>query len=382
VALIVALTVFTIAGGRGRPWGERWLRGVAISGMAMFAGGLLHVPLLVTLALVLIAGLALPPREKTIAPVRPEWIDIAIVIPIVVVIVWSQRFPLADYDGRVFWVLKAKAIAHEDAIDGPFFRGESTFSPKNRYPLLVPLDAAALMRLARDLDDRTVRGFYALLYVALVLVIRRRAGRWEAAIVAWLPQFVINNEGGALTGYSDIALAAFAACALFDIAADAPPDRVGLWLAAMVLTKNEGAVYAAVLLAVFVIRSRRLRAAVPPLLAYAALLVWRMHVPRTDDDVYLTHMRLQHIGPAVTGIARHMIDVRNWGLFWFAVPLCLRKRNWMPAAVLAAMLVMMVAAYINTAWEMQELIDRSADRLLMQLIAPAVLILSASARSR
>src|SRR6185295_10630769 len=96
-----------------------------------------------------------------------------------IVLIASYTLPLTDFDGRVFWVLKAKAIAHEQSIDGPFFRGESTFSPRNRYPLLIPLDAAAVMGLARELDDKQVRGLYALTFLALLLVIRRRVGPWE-----------------------------------------------------------------------------------------------------------------------------------------------------------------------------------------------------------
>jgi hypothetical protein len=400
--LAIALAVFTLAGGRG-PWGERFLRGLAVAGIAMFCGALVHVPLTLTLAIVVLCGAAMTRRPPRIARIREPLPTALMLVPVVFVFIASLRYPLADFDGRVFWLLKAKAIAHEQAVDGPFFRGEVMWSPRNRYPLLMPLDAGIVLHLANTLDDRQVRGLYALMFLALLLVIRRRAGAWQAAIVAWIPRFLVHVEGGALTAYNDIPMAAFAACAMFDIAEAAPPLRIGIWLAALTLTKSEGIVYAAVLLAAAAVVHRRRvwPAAALYAVAASALVVWRMRVPHTDEEDFLARLPLlpHTFGralPAIEGVARHMVTVASWGFFWIAVVLFAiwqvaqallpagraTGRSACPTFVIGAMLCVYVAVYMVTAWPLAELVNSSADRLLMQLAGPAVLLLSAPARSR
>jgi len=82
---------------------------------------------------------------------------IVIVAPFALLTWTTSIVPLADYDGRTTWIAKANAIAHDGSIDGPFFRGERGLNLHNRYPLLVPLDAAATMLLSgRDDGYRAV----------------------------------------------------------------------------------------------------------------------------------------------------------------------------------------------------------------------------------
>jgi hypothetical protein len=403
--LVVALIVFTAAGGFG-VWSERFLRGLAIAGIAMFLGGLVQVPPLVTLAVVVLWGAGVSPawRARRRAAPRPGETPaphngsgilplVVTLIPVVIVFAAALRLPLLDFDGRVFWLLKAKAIAQESAIDGPFFHGETTWNPRNRYPLLMPLDTAAVLKLSHSMDDHEIRGLYALTFLALLLVVRRRVGPWEAAIVAWIPQLLVNVEGGALTAYNDIPLAAFAACALFDVVDEAPPARIGIWLAAMTLTKSEGLLYAAVILAcaAYVYRKKIWPAATQYAVAIAALMLWRSRIPATDEEDFLGRLpllphNLDRIVPAITGVVRHMFTFQQWGFFWIAVVIgaviAIRRREWIPAATIAAMLGVYLAAYLVTEWQLGELIDRSADRLLAQLVGPAVLLIRESWRSR
>src|SRR4029079_18888810 len=138
--------------------------------------------------------------------------------------------PLDDYDGRAFWLLKAKAIAHERQVDGPFFQQRTSASPRNQYPLLMPADAAVLMLAGRELDDRHIRWLYACVAIAFALEVSRRLGPWFGAALLCLPEVF----RAAQTASSDVALGAFAAAAFFAIVEGKNPLQLGLWLSCAV----------------------------------------------------------------------------------------------------------------------------------------------------
>ena len=89
----------------------------------------------------------------------------------------------------------------------------------------------------------------------------------------------------------------------------------------------------------------------------------------------------QHLGrvlPAVWLFVRHLFFVNRWGLFWMAVVAALiiaRRRVALPAAIMAAICATYIAAYSVTTWIQRDLVDSSADRLLMQIVGPATLVL-------
>ena len=103
---------------------------------------------------------------------------ILLCIPLIALTFAAAIAPLNDFDGRAFWVLKAKGIAHERSIDGPFFHG-GTHDPRNQYPILIPLDGAVILSVAHDLDDRQLRWLYVALLAALALLVRERVGQSE-----------------------------------------------------------------------------------------------------------------------------------------------------------------------------------------------------------
>src|SRR6185295_360351 len=111
-----------------------------------------------------------------------------------------------------------------------------------------------------SLDDRQLRWLYLGILAALALLVRERiatlvspaVGAWCAALLVWIPQFAVETEGGALSAYNDIAIAAFAAGAFFELAEEVLTRRggeaarsldreirLGLWLAFLILTKSE-----------------------------------------------------------------------------------------------------------------------------------------------
>jgi hypothetical protein len=234
------------------------------------------------------------------------------------------------------------------------------------------------------------------------------AGAWCAALLVWIPQFAVEPEGGALSAYNDIAIAAFAAGAFFellDAEARKSEIRFGLWLAFLVLTKSEGLPLALVFLAIgaFVFRKRILAPAIITFIATLSLIVWRLRIPAGDEEDVFRLLptipeKLHRIGIAIAAFPRHMLLMPRWGIFWIAVivaAICVHLRKklypqmtqisadaWLAIAMIASILAVYTAVYVTTAWVPSELIAVTADRLLMHVIAPSLFLLALTARSR
>jgi hypothetical protein len=295
-------------------------------------------------------------------------------------------------------------------IDGPFFQG-ATLDPRNQYPILIPIDGAVIFALSHDLDDRQLRWLYVGLLAALALLVRERAsslvspaaGAWCAALLVWIPQFAVATEGGALSAYNDIAIAAFAAGAFFELAGEVLPRRdrdtapapyreirFGLWLAFLILTKSEGLPFALVFLLIgaFVFRKRIVVPAILAAVPTVALLVWRARIPAGDEENFVRMLptipeKLDHLRAALAAFPRHMIAFSSWGAFWIAVIFAAvlairvhRRAATIAIAVIASMLAVYCGVYVATDWVVTDLIAVTANRLLMHLAGPALFILA------
>ncbi len=439
IGLVVTFVIFPLVGwsiGR-RSIGEAFLFGAGLTGTLLFLAGVAHVPLVVALGLIVVWGVGsgvweLMHRSRTPQLTSHPWLPtILMCVPLIALTFVAAITPLSDFDGRAFWALKAKGIAHERAIDGPFFRG-ATLDPRNHYPILIPLDGAVILGVAHDSDDRQLRWLYLGLLAAFALLVRERIGRlvspaagaWCAALLVWVPQFAVEPEGSALSAYSDIALAAFAAGAFFelveevlpprdlatsqprdlatsqprDLATSQPRDRAirfGLWLAFLVLTKSEGLPFALVLLVIgaFVFRKRIVIPAITSVIAAFALYVWRARIPAGDEEDILRMLptvfqKLHHLGDALAAFPAHMSLFPRWGLFWIAVVIAAvlawrvdRRAARLAISVILAMLAVYAGVYIATEWVVSDLIAVTADRLLMHVIAPALFLLALGARA-
>jgi hypothetical protein len=432
IGLLITIVLFPLVGWSvaRRSWGEAFLFGVGLTGAILFLTGVMHAPLVGALVLMGAWGVGCgvweyrrrkhahshPPRPTRHTPIA----TIAMALPVLVLAFVSAVAPLNDFDGRAFWVLKAKGIAHERAIDGPFFHGATR--PRNHYPILIPLDGAVILGLSSDLDDRQLRWLYVGLLAALALLVRERitnlvspwAGAWCAALLVWIPQFVVETEGGALSAYNDIAVAAFAAGAFFELVTEEsrsrglavwqtsaifrPHDpaaiRFGLWLAFLVLTKSEGLPFALVFLIVgaFVFRKRIATPAIVAAIAAVALLIWRARIPAGDEEDFVRMLptipqKLHHLRSALAAFPRHMLVFPSWGLFWIAVVIAAvvaervdRRSALLAIAVITSMLGVYCAVYVSTEWVPSDLIAVTANRLLMHLVAPGLFLLALAAQ--
>jgi hypothetical protein len=407
IALVLTLVLFPLVGAaaalllqlplppsRVARFAFLYLLGVGVNGAVLYVA----VPL-VSLALVAFrwgsfATLREEPRE------RHGLATIVFALPLVVLLLSAAVIPTRDYDGRVTWLPKARAIALEHSITGPFFHGERGLNLHNRYPLLLPLDAATVMRLSGDTRNEAARWIYVLIPICSLIVMRAMLrAPWVAAAVAWLPVFT-SIEGGALAAYSDFALGAFVGVAvlyLIESVTDARAWRVvGVFAAFAVLTKNEGAALAiAIVIAALLVRRSWWQLLAPIVLAEAILAYWRTLVPAAYDEQYEVLMRslphsLGRAPAALLAIVRHAADFSEWGLFWIlvaaAIAICaLRDRSpqfLIPLIVIVVALGAYTTALMVTSWRIEELANVAVNRLLSQLILPAACILANLERRR
>jgi len=374
-----------------------FLAGAGVNGLALSIAGVFHLPLKWTLLLlgfaaIVILSAAKDPRRQPATDPSPSprtlWALSAILL------IGAILTPLTDYDGRAFWLLKAKAIAHEQRIDGPFFQLQSTYSPRNAYPLLVPIDAATVMMFSGDLDDRHTRALFAMFAIALAFEASRRF-RWLGLLVLLLPQ-IVGASGGARSAGCDVPLAAFAACALFELVEAKSPLRFGLWLSFLALTKNEGLPFALILLVagVFVFRKKILVSAAPFAIAFATLFAWRAGIPATDENEFIAQLprlpeRLPLLGDAVREFFPWFVRFEDWGVLWIVVAAAIVwlavRRKWRPLAIglvaLLPMLLFYLVAYVISDWSVADLVRVTAARLISHLLGPALVLIGAMTQS-
>lgn len=416
ISLLLTLSIFPIAGAATAlllrlplppsrlPF--LFLLGLGAHGASLYALGAAGVPIdwpvMIAIPVLSLVVIAFRWRRFELLKLdrRPDHLVATLIfaIPLLVLLCAAAIVPIRDYDGRVTWLPKARAIALEHSLTGPFFHGERGLNLHNRYPLLLPLDAATLMRLSNDTRNETARWIYVLIPIAALLVMRSMLNRWIAAIVSWLP-LLTTIEGGALAAYNDFALMAFAGIAvlyLIDALTDERALRVtGVFAAFAVMTKNEGAVLAMaiVIAAVAVLRWKALRVIIPIVMAQAIVVSWRTQVPAAYDEQYdvLISSLPQTIGrvpDALFAIVRHAGDFSEWGVFWIAVAIAAivglvldrSARLVIPLVVIAVAAGAYVLALTVTSWSIADLAPVAVNRLLAQLIIPASCILAETLR--
>lgn len=340
-------------------------------------------------ALVVISFEKMPKREQQ-KPVA--WAaTILTLVPIAVLLLNTFTTPLTDYDGRVTWMLKAKAIALEHSITGPFFRGQTSRNAHSQYPLLMPIVAAGIFEVTGTDDDRVVRPLYALMAIAFLVVLRaalqRVAGVSAAAVitaaVAWLPQFAADNDGGMTSAYSDVPLIAFVSLALLTIVRGETlrhPWRFGLQLALVACVKNEGIV---LVIALLILCRWGWQPLIPLVAAIGALVSWRSQVPLQYDENYpqlLRHIgaKLSNYPEAARELLPRMFVWRVWGVFWIvaAIAAIRAKRRFVIAG--AFVLFVYITTYAVTNWTIAELAVSSANRLLLHLVPFAAMLMAFS----
>jgi len=428
MALLVTLLLFVVAGaaaasalrltvpgtipGRIGYW---FLAGISATGTTLYFLGTMGVPVtaLTVGALALVAlGVVMARRAhlRHELRVRHHWAaNVMLYVPLTALLATAALLPIRDYDGRVTWLPKARAIAHDAAIDGPFFQGQAGLNLHNEYPLLMPLNAAAVMIAVRCSEPEAARWLYVLVAIAallaardLIAVSQPQSAGWVVAAAAWLPM-LLSIEGGALAAYNDVTVLALVGVSVVSLGTrelgGAGVRAAALFLPALVLCKNEGVVLALSILLSFAIalRFRDIRGwmsvLVPVIAAVALLLVWRGRVPAAYDEQYDVLIRtlpdvVYRLPTALKALVSHGVDVATWGWFWpvslLAALVAVGRRRRYAGGPILVMLFTACAYSITfavTSWNIPELAQVAASRLLLHIVIPACFVAAIAGES-
>lgn len=327
--------------------------------------------------------------------------------------------PLEDWDGRMTWSNQARHVRAAGSVHPPALMEARWSISHPRYPLLMPVAQVAVLEAFGAEPDRQVfRALYAAFFPALLLVLydgaRLWAGRDAASLVVLAacatPQIPFGMDGGAAGAYSDLPLGCFYGAALVLLLRPAArlADGVaaGIFLAAAVLTKNEGALLAPAVVAVtalFLWISRKPRRAwmrlAPATLAAALALgflsAWRAGIPNRQDEEYSQFLNLRSFWPGIftrlpsliSAAVERMLVWELWKGFWVVAPLVLavglaglRRRVSLPLALAAAAPLVVAWAAYSVHWDPVPLVQVTWDRMLIQASVPTFLLLSLALR--
>lgn len=334
--------------------------------------------------------------------------------------------PVLQFDDRVTWGAHARYLRAEHTVDARTLREGKWFVTLPRYPILLPLAQVAIQEsLGTDEDERTPRPLYAVFFPALLLIlfdsVARQSGARTAALIvlgaALWPILIVNHKVGALSMLSDLPLGVFLGGGLALLLAEeltcATGVAAGALLGAAVLSKNEGLVLAASVIAarglVAVLRWRRDRpspavlrgeiaglAVVGLAVASAAVLFasWRSGIVDRMMGNFEEVSRSGHLlaavvrggverwpGLIVPGLAR-LADPLQWGYFWWAAALVLvagarglASRRALPlVVVLAGSWGGYAAALAITEWDPRLQMTLTLDRFVIQTSVPMLLL--------
>ncbi|MGZ4398228.1 MAG: hypothetical protein ACXVZ1_07390 [Gaiellaceae bacterium] len=322
IAGLVALNLLLLAAGSGVLWAtcgwDSWLELARLAGVAYLAGvatvGVLLVleltagisfgltAILVTALAVLAVGIVLgrafgrrrPPRRGGTAtalsgPALVHGVGIALAVLYLEAQFRAARLAgLYEWDAMAFWVPKAKAIYYFGGLDQQFFSS----LPGPSYPPLVPaLDASAFTFMGAT-DPITLHLMFWFLLVGYLAAVAGLLATRVRSLALWLPLLlvalspVLIDHG--VASLADLLLDYFIGLAALLFALWLLEKRRwqltlgGIFMTSAFLTKREGLLLGAVLLASLAIaacwkRRRDWRAVVlVAALAVVAPLIWRV----------------------------------------------------------------------------------------------------------
>lgn len=361
-----------------------------------------------------------------------------LVLAVVVVSLDAVGLPLYEWDGFAIWGLKAKVVYFATLKSSPDYFHDATLAFSHHdYPLLQPFLTAGLYAAIGHVDDRLGKivlpalyaGFACLMYTALRWRLRRFESLFLTAIALALP--VLVRWAG--TGYADAPLTIFYAGSVFFLvkwlAERKQEDLIlaGLFSVFMASTKNEGLALAGIniVVSLFFLLARggddsSLRIgrhsepheddSSPPgpgsvkthpkfaardfrswigflLLVSLPLLpwlLWSRHLPRAHElSVSRAFHQFANVPIVIKAFIVEMLQAGRWSGLWFLLPLAAGlgwrafRFGYVQAlwALLLAHLGLYLYAYTATAWDLQDLLTHSLDRVLLHATPPVILLI-------
>lgn len=418
--------------------GWSWLLGTAVVGILLYAlshwagmplrRGWILATLLPCAALGAVGGLR---RGRPSVPAGPttgrsRWLRrAAATVGLTVclaLVAEAATTPFPGWDARMTWAAHARYVHAAGTVDAPVLQEDAWLVAHPTYPLLLPLLQVAAMELSPLDDERVAHVLYVLFFPALLLVLHDVAGRLSGpaagsalvVVAAALPVATFEASTGAISGYSDLPLAAYWGGGLLLLAAAAPQvatgAAAGVLGAATLLSKREGTVLAVLLVGAAALRwwqaartrrgggadaARGTALTCTALVAVAAGLYasWRRGIAARFQEDYLDVLRQGELDEALGRIPAILAEVSRattswdwWYGFWIAAALLL-VAGWRglarPEALvllppLAGAVAAYLAAYVLSPWREAVVaqVEVSWGRLLLHLLVPTMALLA------
>ena len=342
VTLTLEMMVLAAVGVRWNAW---WL-------LVMPVAGLLSC---------LVAEKGQPSNPATQQPRNPIVAITLLAIAVFASTVLSAAATSGDF--VFFWGTKGQRFGSERLLDVEFLRTSNFNVMHPDYPPLVPLYYAWTMLGETQLDWFAAMAS-AVLFLALTAAAVREH-RYAALLTSMLALLFIRNS---VAGNAEPVLFFFETLAL--AALIARQDFVAsIALAGVALTKIEGGVFVIIVAAIWIVRERKWKAALFPLFALAAWLLFTKTNGLVDAYVPSDPLSMRYVFPAIGQLLREM-SFGLWYAPWIAIAILLftgRIRASLPYVLGAVLfLAFLVTVYSRANAHM----EWSAHRVL---IAPLLL---------
>jgi hypothetical protein len=312
-------------------------------------------------------------------------------------------------DARTIWMLKARVLALDGSLGGPFFTEWHDWTERRGYPLLVPIHYALHHVVAGRLDDDALKlghAFVGVLVLALIaLRLLPRVGAHVTAVAVLC--FAVTSSWLSMTMWANadvfVAMIALLAIELADRAVRDSTVRgfalLGLLLGALVATKSEGVILALTIGGVTVVRccarlgvlraSTWMRVGVMLLPALVHVVAWRAFVASHGFVDSLWKQSALDASLSTVDAVRGRLDIvlrhlgvellrPRWAFAWpaFAVLCFFRGRVLLRATetyVALAMLAAVIVVFGFVARDPTWLLNTAAARVLFQ-VQPALYV--------
>jgi hypothetical protein len=324
--------------------------------------------------------------------------------------------PLVEWDVISIWALKAKVLLREPAGTTSYFYDVTKAYSHLDYPLLWPFALAWVWSWAGDADLQIVKASApALLWASTGLcygLLRRRGDRFNAllftAMLIGLPMLLSQTSRiMADPVLSFFVMAAFVCCFLW-IESGHPDDLrlTGFFTAGMLFTKNEGmGLFLILIIMAFCgllaqkkfgqMLSAAIWLLVVPLAMTAAWFAFRWGIPKVHEDYgarinplcFLNN--ISRIPKMAFYSSQYWANAGDWLIFWplFLLAVIVSPRHWIrqPAKFLIMAAALSAAmygyVYVVSPWELSDLMEVTANRLLLQIAPLCVFVMAETMRA-
>ncbi len=321
---------------------------------------------------------------------------------VVSVFVDALSQPLLTFDSRSNLGIKAKILFYQQSVFAEDFFDADRVVGHPRYPLMVPLSENTLYHFIGRVQDRYGKIVFPLWFASLACLFfdglrrcfSRRFALLGTALLASLPVFTYNVNGGAAGGHADVPLACFFfgfALSLFGGLHN--ESNADLWLALLfgaftIFTKNEGLALCgiAVTVAAIGVGWRRSGRLLLPVVGGVILVIpwfeFCTRLPHTDEN-YWSALRLAQVGEGLSRLPSVLLafpvhiflkpffwSVLGWSvvvLAAIAAPRRLKSPHDLFLTIPVLYCLLLVLIYLVTPWDPARVIPLSLTRLLTQV---------------